>query len=148
MFLYIQKSKKLLNVFTYKKEDSLQTAIQFLLCFHIQKARHFTLSNFQEIFEVGIYIQKAWHFALHDFFIHKKVDTSQKARKFAIRFYIQKSGSFALRGFLLNFWNLRRGGDIHFLKNNVLCVPFLFRKNNALCVTLIYTKSLTLCVTF
>ena len=62
-----------------------------------------TSRDFHEIFEGGISIQKALHFALRDVFIHKKLDTSQKARQFAIRFYIQKSRTFALRDFSLNF---------------------------------------------
>ena len=36
-------------------------------------------------------------------FIYKNLDTSQKARQFAIRFNIQKSGTFALPDFSLNF---------------------------------------------
>ena len=39
---------------------------------------------------------------LRDVFIYKKLDYSQKARQFAIRFYIQKSGTFALRDFSLD----------------------------------------------
>ena len=139
------KSKKLRNVLIFKKPDIFQKAIQFPLRFYIQKAIHSTLRNFREFFVDGIYIQKAWHFALRDVFICKKIDTSQKARQFAIRFYIQKSGTFKLRDFSLNFWNLRRGVFIEKIQS--FCVTFLYWKNNALCVTLLYTKSLTLCVT-
>ena len=146
--VYIQKAKKLLNIFIYKKPDTFQKARQFPLRFYIQKGIQLTLRDFHEIFEVGIYIQKAWHFALRHVFIYKNLDIPQKARKFAIRFYIQKSGTFALRDFSLNFWNLRRGGTFVDWKNNILCVAFLYLKNNALCVTLLYRKSLTLCVTF
>ena len=115
-FIYTQKTKKLLNILIYKKPDTFQKARQFPFRFSIQKAIHLTLRHFHEIFEVGIYIQKAWHFALRDVFMHKKLDTSQKARQFAIRFYIQKSGTFALRDFSLNFWNLRRGGHFFIKK--------------------------------
>ena len=54
-----QKSKKLRNVFIYKKTDTFQKARQFPLRFCIQKAIHLTLRDFHEIFEVGIYIEKA-----------------------------------------------------------------------------------------
>ena len=66
----------------------IQKAKKIAKRFYIQKAIHLTLWDFHEIFEVGIYIQKAWHFALHDVFIYKKLNTSQKARQFAIRFYM------------------------------------------------------------
>ena len=101
--LYTIKAKKLLNVLYKKKAYIFQKARQFPLCFYIQKAIHLTLRDFHEILEVGIYIQKALHFALRDVFIYKKVDTSQKARQFAIRSYIQKSGTVVLRDFSLNF---------------------------------------------
>ena len=47
------------DVFIYKKPDTFQKARQFPLRFYIQKAVHFTLRDFHEIFEVGIYMQKA-----------------------------------------------------------------------------------------
>ena len=87
--IYIQKAwhSALRDVFISKKLDNSQKARQFPLRFYIQKAIHLTLGDFHENFEVGIYIQKAWHFALRDVFIYKKLDTSQKARQFAIRSY-------------------------------------------------------------
>ena len=58
--LYIYKNQnKLLNVFIYKKGDTFQKAVQFRLCFCIQKGIHFRLSDLHEIFEAGIYTQKA-----------------------------------------------------------------------------------------
>ena len=56
--LYTQKAKKLRNVFVYRMLDTFQKARQFPLRFEIQKAIHFSLRNFHEIFEVDIYIQK------------------------------------------------------------------------------------------
>ena len=53
------KSKKLRNFFIYKMADTFQKSRQFPLRFYIQKARHLTLRDFHEIFEVGIYIQKS-----------------------------------------------------------------------------------------
>ena len=44
--LNTQKSKKLRNVFIFKKPDTFQKARQFPLRFHIQKAIHFTLRYF------------------------------------------------------------------------------------------------------
>ena len=68
-------------VFIYQKYDTLRYAI------------------FHEKFEVGIYIQKSWHFALRDVFIHKKPDTSQNPRQFALHFYIKNPGHFESRTF-------------------------------------------------
>ena len=84
--IYKQKAKKSKNFFIYKKPDTFQKARQFPLRFYIQYAIHLTLRGFHKNFEVGIYIQKASHFALGDVFIYKKLDTSQKASQFAIRF--------------------------------------------------------------
>ena len=85
---YPQKTKKLRNVFIYKKLDTFQRARQFPLRFYIQKAINLTLRDFNEIFEVG-YIQKARHFA--------------KSKTTCDTFYIQKPGTFALHDFSLNF---------------------------------------------
>ena len=99
-----------------------------------QKCRIFVYNNVSQIVLLFskclafFYIQKSWHFALRDVFIYKKLDTWQKVRQFVIRFYIEKSGTFALRDFSLNFWNLRRGGGIYWIKNDLLCVIFLYRK--------------------
>ena len=45
-FYIYKKQIKLLNGFIYKKGNTLQKATHLPLCFYIQKARHFTLSNF------------------------------------------------------------------------------------------------------
>ena len=57
--LIYTKSKKMRNVFIYKKSDTFQKARQFPLRFYIQKAIHLTLRDFHEIFEVFIYKQQA-----------------------------------------------------------------------------------------
>ena len=58
VFIY-KKPKKLRNVFIFKNLYTSQQATQFALRFYIQKAGHFTLHDFHENFEIGIYIQKA-----------------------------------------------------------------------------------------
>ena len=63
---YIYKSKKLRNVYTYKKPETLQKTRQFASRFYIQKDKHFTLRNFLWILQVGIYIQNAWNFVLSE----------------------------------------------------------------------------------
>ena len=55
--VYTQKAKKLRNDFIYKKPETFQKARQFPLRFYIQKAIHLTLRDFQENFELGIYIK-------------------------------------------------------------------------------------------
>ena len=113
--LYTQKAKKLRNVFIYKNPDTFQKARQFPFRFYIQKATHLTLRDFHEIFEVGICIQKAWHFALRDVFIYKNLDTSQKARQFAIRFIYKNP---ALLRYAIFYWifEISEGGG-HLLIN-------------------------------
>ena len=90
VFFLIYKAKKIINVFIYKKSDTLKKARQFALRLYIQKVRHFTLRNFHENFEINIYIQKARHFSLRDVFIYKNPDTWQKTRQFALRFICKK----------------------------------------------------------
>ena len=112
--LYTQKAKKC-QTFLYTKSQILFKMLDnFRYGFIYKKPYTWRYGIFMKFLKLAfIYIQKAWQFALHDVYIYKKHDTSQKPRQFAIRFYIQKSGTFALRDFSLNFWNLRRGGDIY-----------------------------------
>ena len=143
-----KKQKKFRNVFIYKIPDTFQKAKQFSFRFCIKKAEHLTLRDFNEIFEVCIYIQKAWHLALGDVFEYKKQDTSEKAKQFAINFIYKNPG---LLRYLIFDWIFEIcGGRGRFIysQNNILCVTFLYWKNNALCVMLIYPKDRTLCVTF
>ena len=144
--LYTQKATKIAKLFYKQKTRHFSKSKTVSVTFLYTKINTLDVKGFYENDEVGIYIQKAWHFALCDVFIYKKLDTSQKARQFAIRFYIQKSGTFALRNFSLNFWHLRRGGGIYSFKKKVLCVTFLYWKKMHFSLRC-YIKSLTLCVT-
>ena len=54
-----KKQNKQPNVFIYKNPHTFQKDREFPFRFYMQKAIHFTLRNFHEIFEVGIFIQKA-----------------------------------------------------------------------------------------
>ena len=114
-FIYTKSQTKLRNVL-YKKHDTLQKARQFPFRFNIQKARHFTLRNVYENVEGGIYIQEAWHFALHVVFIYKKLDTSKKARQFALRFYIKNPDTLHYAVFHWIFEIGGGGGGILFCK--------------------------------
>ena len=88
LFIYT-KSKTNCETFLYTKSQTLFKKLDnFCDVFRFKKPYTLRYGTFHEIFELGIYIQKAWHFALRDVFIYKKLDTSQKARQFAIRFYI------------------------------------------------------------
>ena len=91
---YIQKHQKICEIVLYTKSQTLFKKLDnFRYVFIYNKPYTLRYRIFHEIFDVGIYIQKARDFALRDIFIYKKLDTSQKARQFAIRFYIQKSGT-------------------------------------------------------
>ena len=74
-------------------------------------------------------MQKAWYFALRDVFVYKKLDTSQKARQFAIRFYIQKSGTFALRNFYWTFEICGAGGGHLLIKKRCNLRDIFILKN-------------------
>ena len=125
--LYKQKAKKKLrNVFIYKNPDTFQKARQFPLGFCIKK--RYTL-------RYGIFMKFwSWHFYAKSMtlyvtwsFIYKKLDNSQKAIQFEIRFYIQKSGHFALLDFYWIF-EIGGGGGISLFKN-----PRHFAKSNTIC---------------
>ena len=60
----------------------------------------------------------------------QKLDTSQKARQFAIRFYIQKPGTFGLRDFSLTFSKFAEGGGgiYIFKKKSTLRDIFISKK--------------------
>ena len=64
--LLYTKRRKMRKVFTdIKKARHFTKARQFLLRFYSQKARHFTLRDFHDFFEIGIYIyKKSMKFAL------------------------------------------------------------------------------------
>ena len=136
------------NVFIYKNPDNFQKSKIICVTFLYTKSKKLYVARiFYENVEVLIYIQKEWHFALHDVFIYKKPDTSQKATKFALHFLYTKIRTLCDTQFSIEFLKLEEGGTFLYAKNNTLCVTFSYAKSNALCVTF-YTKSLTLCVTF
>ena len=58
-FYIYAKSKKMRNVFIYKKPDTLQKARQFPLRFIYKKKDNLRYAIFHENFEFGIYIQEA-----------------------------------------------------------------------------------------
>ena len=58
VFIYT-KSKNIVKRLYIYNQDTLQKARPFPLRFYIQKARYFTLRDFHENFEIGIYIQKS-----------------------------------------------------------------------------------------
>ena len=86
--------------------------------FYTQRAIHLTLRDFHKKIEVGIYIQKTSHFALRDVLILKKLDTSQKARQFAIRFYT-KTRHFCVTRFFIEFLKFAEGGGHLFIKKTM-----------------------------
>ena len=65
---------------------------------------------FHETSEISICIQKSWQFALREFFIYKKLDTSQKARQFALRFFIYKKPDTLRCVIFMEFLKLAEGG--------------------------------------
>ena len=109
-FLYTQKAKKIAELFYTQKARHFSKSYTIPVMFLYTKSHTLDVTGFSWNFWSWNYIQKSWHFSLREVFIYKKLETSQKAKQFAMRFYIPKSGTFALRNFTLNFWNLRRGG--------------------------------------
>ena len=112
-YVYIHKKQINCKTFSNTKNHTLFKKIDnSRYVFIYKKAIHLTLRDFRGIFEVGIYIQKLWHFALRDVFISKKLDTSQKARQFAIRFIYK---NLALLRYAIFHWifGICGGGGIY-----------------------------------
>ena len=97
------KSKKLRNIFIYKKLANFRSA------FYIQKPNTWRYRIFMNFFRFSFIYKKDDTFRYLPFFIYKKLDTSKKARQFAIRFYIQKSGILRYAIFIENFEIFPRG---------------------------------------
>ena len=68
---------------------------------------------------------------LHDIFIYKTLETSQKPRQFALHIYIQKSGHFLVTQTFIESLKLEEGGK-----------TFLNSQNTAHCVTFLYAKKM------
>ena len=70
----------MLNIYINKKLDTFQKARQFALRFYSQKARHFTLRDFHEFFEIGIYIYEKHDTLRYVTFLYTKSIHFEKAR--------------------------------------------------------------------
>ena len=129
-------------IYIHKQQENFQKARQFALRFYSQEARHFTLRNFHESFEIGIYIytRRMTLCVMWGFYI-------QNARHFAkikiicvLSFYIQKSLTLCVTRFSWNSWNWRRGGSFLWIRNNALCVKFLYAKKTVPFLLRFYIK--------
>ena len=147
IYIYI-KQKKVWNVFISKKWDTLQKARQFQLRFNIQKVRHFTLRDFYENSEVGIYIQKAWNFALRDV-LYTKSQTLRK-KKDSLRYVLySKSRKLCVTQFFIEFLKLAEGEGAIFICEIRCTLYYIFIcKKNALCVTFYIQKALDFALHF
>ena len=138
--VYIYKKAKQIETFLYTKSQTICKKKKNLLCFYVQKTRHFTLSDFHEIFEVGIYIQKARYFVLLDFKI-KKSQTLRKKEDNLCFVFMFKNPDTLHYAIFIEFLKLAEGGAFLHLKNNALCFTLIYWKNNALCATFYIQKS-------
>ena len=134
------------NVFIHKKPDTFQKVRQFLLCFYIQRARHFTWRDFSWMFwNWHVYTKRMTLFVTWCFNIQNP-DTSQKEDNLRYIF-IYKNPDTLCYAIIHRIFEICGGGAFLFAKNSTLCVTFLCAKN-ALWVTFLHTKIQTLCVTF
>ena len=89
---YIYKKQKKCKTFIYTKIQTLckqQDNLCYVFIHKNSDTLHYAiLMKFLEL--AFICIEKAWHFLLHEVFIYKNPDTSQKARQFALHFFIHK----------------------------------------------------------
>ena len=121
---------------------SIQKTRQRPLRFYIQKAGHFMLQDFTWKFRTSHLYTKSVTICVRWLIISKNIDTSQKARQFALRLYIQKSWHFVLRDFSLNFWNWRRSGDICIRKKQRTLRYVFLTKTVTFCVSFFYYKTM------
>ena len=127
IYIYIQKAKKLRNVFIYKKPDTFQKARQFALRVYIQKARHFTSRNFSWNFWNWYLYTKSMTLCVTWYFYIQKTDTSQEARQFALRFIHKKSD--ALRYAIFHgIFEIGRVGGIFICKKKQLALYFYMQR--------------------
>ena len=133
------KRKKLRKVYRYKKS--------LTLC---KKQNNLRYVIFHGIFEVSFYIYtKRMTLCVTWRFLNTKIQTLRKSKTILhYVFLCTKSLTLFVTRFSMDFWNSRRGGAFFQLKNNALCVEFLYAKINSLSVTFLFRKSQTLCVTF
>ena len=118
---YIYKKQKNRNIFNTKSQTLCKQQDNFCYVFNIQKKDTLRYTMFHEIFEVCIYIQKAWHFVLCEVFIYKKLDTSQTARQFTLRFYKQNPDT--LRYAIFHWIFEIGGGGGHFYMQKTQLSP-------------------------
>ena len=134
-FLYTKSHtlfKKLDNfryVFVYKKPYTWRYGIfmKFLKLACIYKSMTLCV-------KWRFYIKKARHFA--------------KSKTICDTILYTKIRNFCVTQYLIESWNLPRGGGAFIRWKQCTLRDIFILKNNALCVTLLHTKSLTLCVTF
>ena len=79
IFVFL-KAKKYVKRLYIQKFTHFAKSKKICITILVDKAIHFTLRDFHEIFKIGIYIQKSWPFALRFFFNYKKKIHRKKSR--------------------------------------------------------------------
>ena len=140
---YIQKTKKLRNVFIYKNSDTFQKSRQFVSRFYIQKVRHFTLRDFSwECWNWHLYTKSMTLFVMWRF-IYTKIQTLKKIRQFALCLYA-KIQTLCVSQFFIEFLKLADGGGGGYMQKTNHFVLHFYMQKKALRYVL-DTKSRTLC---
>ena len=131
-----KKQKKLRHVFIYTKSQTLFKKLDnFRYVFMYKMPYTWRYEILMKRLTLAFKYKKHEILRYVTFFIYKKLDTSQKARQFAIRLYT-KIRHFCFKRFFIEFLKFAEEGG------------YLFIENSALCVTLLFTKSPTLSITF
>ena len=133
--LYIQKVNKIAKRYIYKKGDTSKKAIQFPLCFYIQKERHFTLSDFSLNFWNWNLYTKSKILCVTWLFNIQKSRHSEKSKTICVTFLCSKIWTLCIMRFFIEFLKLAEGGGIFTCKKQCTVRYIFIYKKNALCVT-------------
>ena len=156
LYIYI-KQNKMRNVIYIQISRHFVNSKTICVAFLFTKAWHFTLRNFHEFFEIGIYIytKSMTLFVTWRFYIQKYTHF-EKFKTIWITFFYTKSLTLYVTQFFMGFLKLAEGGEgyeqeiMHFslirlyAKNNALPDTF-YKKPETLRHFLIFKTKCTLC---
>ena len=123
------EKKRNLDIYIIKKRYTLQKKRQFAIRFYLQKAGHFPLRNFHEIFDKGICIQKLDTLRYVTFLYTKSPTLRKKQDNLRHVFLYTKSPTLYVTRFFMEFLKLAEGGGIFINKKQcTLRYFFIYKK--------------------
>ena len=132
-FLYT-KSKKLRNVFIYKKSDTFQKVRQFPLHFLYTKCKTIYVTRFSVKMLNLAFIYKKYDTLCYVTFLYTKGETHRKKQDNLRYLFNTKIQTLCVTQFLIEFLKLAEAGGYFYLKKKHFALHF-YKQKNALCVT-------------